>query len=86
MQFCDECGSMMLPTTVNSQKVFKCKCGYTKPLLEENVDSYILKTKIEQPIREEVSNLTEVMKWKEEYLRSSIKGFRCRRCGYPSSE
>jgi len=82
MQYCDECGSMMLPSTVNSQKVFKCKCGYIKPLLEENADSYILKTKIKQPIREEVSNLTEVMKWKDEYLRSSIKGFRCRRCGY----
>ena len=82
MQYCDECGSMMLPSTVNSQKVFKCKCGYTKPLLEENIDSYIIKTKIEQPIREEVSNLTEIMKWKDENLRSSIKNFKCRRCNY----
>ncbi len=81
MQFCDECGSMMLPSTVNGQKVFKCKCGCTKPLSEENIDSYILKTKIEQPIRNEVSNLTEVMKWKEENLRSAIKNFKCS-CGY----
>jgi len=81
MQFCDECGSMMLPSTVNGQKVFKCKCGCIKPLLEENIDSYILKTKIEQPIRNEVSNLTEVMKWKEENLRSAIKNFKCS-CGY----
>ena len=82
MQFCDECGAMMLPSTINSQKVFKCKCGFIKPLLDENSESYILKTKIKQPIREEVSNLTEVMKWKEENLRSSIKNFKCRRCGY----
>lgn len=81
MQFCDECGAMMLPSTVNNRKVFKCKCGYTKPLLE-NTGSYVIKTKIEQPIRNEVTNLTEVMKWKEENLRSSIKDFKCRKCGY----
>ncbi len=81
MQFCDECGSMMLPSTVNGQKVFKCKCGFIKPLSEDTY-SYIIKTKIEQPIRNEVTNLTEVMKWKEENLRSSIKNFKCRRCGY----
>jgi len=81
MQFCDECGSMMLPSTVNGQKVFKCKCGFIKPLSEDTA-SYVIKTKIEQPIRNEVSNLTEVMKWKEENLRSSIKDFKCRRCGY----
>ena len=81
MQFCDECGSMMLPSTVNTRKVFKCKCGYIKPL-SENTDSYVIKTKIEQPIRNEVTNLNEVMKWKEENLRSSIKDFKCRKCGY----
>ncbi len=82
MQFCDDCGSMMLPSTVNNKKVFKCKCGFNKPLSEANEDSYVIKTKIEQPIRNEVSNLTEVMKWKDEYLRSSIKGFKCSKCGY----
>ena len=81
MQFCDECGAMMLPSNVNNRKVFKCKCGFTKPILE-NDDSYVIKTKIEQPIRNEVTNLTEVMKWKEENLRSSIKDFKCRKCGY----
>ena len=65
---------MMLPSTVNGKKVFKCKC--------EKANSYRIKTKIEHSIREEVSNLTEFMKWKEENLRSSIKDFKCRRCGY----
>ncbi len=82
MEFCDECGGMMLPSTVNGKKVFKCKCGATKPFTEEKSNSYRIKTKIEHSIREEVSNLTEFMKWKEENLRSSIKDFKCRRCGY----
>jgi len=83
LEFCDECGgSMMLPSTVNGKKVFKCKCGATKPFTEEKANSYRIKTKIEHSIREEVSNLTEFMKWKEENLRSSIKNFKCRRCGY----
>jgi DNA-directed RNA polymerase subunit M/transcription elongation factor TFIIS len=72
----------MLPSTVNGKKVFKCKCGATKPITEEKSNSYRIKTKIEHSIREEVSNLTEFMKWKEENLRSSIKDFKCRRCGY----
>ena len=72
----------MLPSTVNGKKVFKCKCGATKPITEEKSNSYRIKTKIEHSIREEVSNLTEFMKWKEENLRSSIKNFKCRRCGY----
>jgi DNA-directed RNA polymerase subunit M len=82
MEFCDECGGMMLPSTVNGKKVFKCKCGATKPFSEEKSNSYRIKTKIEHSVREEVSNLTEFMKWKEENLRSSIKDFKCRRCGY----
>ncbi len=82
MQFCDECGSMLLPSTVNGVKVFKCKCGAIKPLSETETESYKIKTVIEQPIRNEVTNLSDVMKWKEENLRSSIKNFKCSKCGY----
>ena len=83
MEFCDDCGGgMMLPSMVNGKKVFKCKCGATKPFTEEKSNSYRIKTKIEHSVREEVSNLTAFMKWKEENLRSSIKDFKCRRCGY----
>jgi len=83
LEFCDECGGgMMLPSTVNGKKVFKCKCGATKPFTEEKSNSYRIKTKIEHSIREEVTNLNEFMKWKEVNLRSSIKNFKCRRCGY----
>jgi DNA-directed RNA polymerase subunit M/transcription elongation factor TFIIS len=72
----------MFPSSLNGQKVFKCKCGYTKPFLEEKSESYKISTKILHPIRDEVTNLTDVMDWKEENLRSSIKNFKCPRCGY----
>ncbi|MHA2035415.1 MAG: RPA12/RPB9/RPC11 RNA polymerase family protein [Promethearchaeota archaeon] len=82
MEFCDECGSMMLPSKLHGKKVFKCKCGATKNLTEENSGAYKLSTKIEQSIRGEIINTSEFMAWKEEYLRSSIKNFSCSRCGY----
>ncbi|MFX0187321.1 MAG: RPA12/RPB9/RPC11 RNA polymerase family protein [Candidatus Hodarchaeota archaeon] len=82
MEFCDECGSIMLPSTVEGEKVFKCKCGAIKPLSEEKSKLYKLKTKIEHPIRNEVVNIAEVMKWKDENLKSAIKNFKCRQCGY----
>ncbi|MHA1670472.1 MAG: RPA12/RPB9/RPC11 RNA polymerase family protein [Promethearchaeota archaeon] len=82
MEFCDECGSMMFPSTLDGQKVFKCKCGFIKPFQEEKSDSYKISTKIYHPIRNEVTNLTDVMDWKEKNLRSSIKDFRCPVCGY----
>ncbi|MFX0056874.1 MAG: RPA12/RPB9/RPC11 RNA polymerase family protein [Candidatus Hodarchaeota archaeon] len=82
MEFCDVCGSIMLPSKVNGNKVFKCKCGVIKPFLEEKSDSYKLKTKIEHSIRSEVINLVDVMDWKEKNLRSTIKNFKCTKCGY----
>jgi len=83
MEFCDECGGrMMLPSTVNGKKVFKCKCGAIKDFSEEKSGVYKLTKKIEQSVRSEVTNLTEVMNWKEEHLRSTIKNFKCPSCGY----
>jgi len=82
MEFCDECGGMMLPSTIDGKKVFKCKCGATKPFSEELSEDYKLSTKIEHSVREEVTSLVEVMDWKEENLKSSIKNFKCPRCGY----
>ncbi len=82
MEFCDECGGLMLPSKMGGKKVFKCKCGFIKPFSEEKSDSYKVTTKIEHSPREEVTNIKHMMKWKEENLRSSIKDFRCPRCGY----
>lgn len=82
MEYCDDCGSMMLPSKLNGKKLFKCKCGATKDLTEENAGAYKLTTKIEHSIRDEVTNLSEFMAWKEKYLKSSIKDFVCSGCGY----
>ena len=83
MEFCDKCGNIMLPSKTNDgTKIFKCKCGCTKPFSEERSQSYKITTKIEHSIREEVTNISEVMEWKEKNLRSSIKNFKCPRCGY----
>ena len=82
MEFCDECGSMMLPSSLNGVKVFKCKCGAIKPFSKDKSESYKLTTKIEHSVRSEVSNLTDLIDWKEKNLRSSIKNFKCPRCGY----
>ncbi len=82
MEFCDECGGMMLPSDLDGIKVFKCKCGATKPFSEEKSEAYKLTTKIEHPIRNEVTNASDVIKWKEENLKSTIKNFTCPSCGY----
>jgi DNA-directed RNA polymerase subunit M len=82
MEFCDECGSMMLPSSLDGEKILKCKCGAIKPFSEDKSGAYKVHTKIEHPVRNEVTNLTEVMIWKEENLRSTIKDFKCPSCGY----
>ena len=40
MQFCDECGSMLFPSTVDGVKVFKCKCGAIKPNFSVKKDGF----------------------------------------------
>jgi len=82
VEFCNECGSIMLPSNENGIKIFRCKCGAIKPFSEEKSESYKLKKKIEHSIRNEVVNITDVMDWKEKNLRSTIKNFKCPRCGY----
>ncbi|MFX0081605.1 MAG: RPA12/RPB9/RPC11 RNA polymerase family protein [Candidatus Hodarchaeota archaeon] len=82
MEFCDDCGSMMLPSNVKGKKVFKCKCGAIKDFSEEKSEAYKVSMKIEHSVRNEVTNLTEVMNWKEKHLKSTIKDFKCPSCGY----
>ncbi|MFX1236486.1 MAG: RPA12/RPB9/RPC11 RNA polymerase family protein [Promethearchaeota archaeon] len=86
VEFCDDCGGMMLPSTtgqgIGRKKILRCKCGATKPINDDESDSYKLKTKIEHSRMEEISSTVEIMNWKEKNLKSTIKNFRCRRCGY----
>lgn len=82
MEFCDECGSIMLPSKIEGKIMFRCKCGAVKIFNEDKSKAYKVTKTIEHSIREEVTNLGEVMEWKDKNLRSSIKNFRCSRCGY----
>ncbi len=40
MEFCPECGSMLLPTEDNE---LKCSCGYTKNYLKINLNIMLMK-------------------------------------------
>ncbi|MEJ2251701.1 MAG: RPA12/RPB9/RPC11 RNA polymerase family protein [Candidatus Lokiarchaeota archaeon] len=86
MEFCDECGGIMLPSKENGKKVFKCKCGNIKSFSDEKSKSYKVSKKIEHSYRDEVINTKEIMKWKEKNLKSTIKDFRCPRCGYNKAQ
>ncbi len=81
MEFC-ECGGLMLPSNVDGKKVFKCRCGATKPFSEDQSESYKISTVIKHPIRFEVVNAQEIIEWKDKNLKSSIKNFKCWKCGY----
>ncbi|MDR0901053.1 MAG: transcription factor S [Methanobrevibacter sp.] len=43
MEFCPKCGAMMLP----QGNEFKCKCGHTKNLSENEVNQYEVSEKID---------------------------------------
>lgn len=86
MEFCDECGGLMFPTTIKGKKVFKCRCGAIKDFSEEISESYTVKKKVERSYRDEVVNVKDILKWKEKNLRSAIKDFKCPRCGYDKAQ
>jgi DNA-directed RNA polymerase subunit M/transcription elongation factor TFIIS len=82
MEFCEKCGSLMLPSEKDGKKIFKCKCGHTKSFSEDQEDSYRVSTKIKHDFKEEVINVKEITDWKEKNLKSSISDFKCPKCGY----
>jgi len=43
MEFCPDCGAMLLP---NDNKL-KCKCGYTKDLSKDEADQYQVNEKVD---------------------------------------
>lgn len=86
MEFCDVCGGFMVPSNQNGKKVFKCKCGASKSFSEKKSKAYKVSTKIEHSYREEISTTNEIMQWKDENLKSSIKDFRCSKCGYDKAQ
>jgi DNA-directed RNA polymerase subunit M/transcription elongation factor TFIIS len=83
VEFCEKCGNMLLPSKdENGNKILKCRCGWTKIADEIQEEQYKVKTTIEHSVREELSSTSEILKWKDENLKSAIKNFKCKRCGY----
>ena len=76
----------MVPSDQDGKKVFKCKCGAIKDFSESKLNAYRIHTKIQHSFREEISTTNEIMKWKDANLKSTIKDFRCRRCGYDKAQ
>jgi DNA-directed RNA polymerase subunit M/transcription elongation factor TFIIS len=66
VEFCKECGAMMLPAEKNGKKVLECNsCGSTKLLSDEITNSYVFTTKIDHPKGTEFKNTLEIKKWKK---------------------
>lgn len=83
MKFCQECGALMLPSKdKNGKKVFKCKCGNVVSFSEEESENYMISTPIKRDFKDEVVNAKQIIDWKEKNLKSTIKNFKCPKCGY----
>ncbi len=76
----------MVPSTQDGKKIFKCKCGASKIFSEKKSEAYKLSTKITHSYREEIINAKEILQWKDENLKSTIKDFKCPKCGYDKAQ
>jgi len=66
VEFCENCGSMMLPSKKNNNKVLACNsCGKIKPLEKDLMKSYKFITEIQHPPGEEFKNLEKMKDWKK---------------------
>jgi DNA-directed RNA polymerase subunit M len=70
MEFCPECGAMMLP----SGDKFKCKCGHEKDLTKDKADNYAVTEKVE-------AKDTVIMKGEEIDTLPTTKST-CPKCGH----
>lgn len=66
VEFCEECGAMMLPAEKNGKKVLECNsCGLIKPLSDDITNSYVFTTKIDHPKGIEFKSTLEIKNWKK---------------------
>lgn len=72
----------MLPSKKDGKRIFKCKCGAIKDFSEEKKEEYQIKKEVEHSINEEIVSLKQFLDWKNDNLNSTIKNFKCPRCGY----
>lgn len=66
VEFCDNCGSILMPSKHKGKKVLVCNlCNKIIPLDEDLKDSYIFSEEIEHPEGEEFKNLIKMKNWRK---------------------
>ncbi|MFX1297397.1 MAG: hypothetical protein ACFFD2_21395 [Promethearchaeota archaeon] len=65
VEFCKDCGGMMLPSRDKNEKVLICNlCGKREPLNADIIESYRYTKEIDHPFGEEFKNLEKMKNWK----------------------
>ncbi|MFO8020517.1 MAG: RPA12/RPB9/RPC11 RNA polymerase family protein [Promethearchaeia archaeon] len=72
----------MLPSKRDGKVILKCKCGASRRLAEEKKKDYQIKKEVKHSLTEEVVSMKQFLDWKNKNLSSTIKDFKCPRCGY----
>jgi len=72
----------MLPSHLYCKRVFKCKCGVTKPFSKEKSQFYKVNVKIKHPTEEEIQSTTAIRVWKEKHFKSGVADFECPSCNH----
>jgi DNA-directed RNA polymerase subunit M/transcription elongation factor TFIIS len=69
VEFCKDCGGMMLPSKDKNRSILKCNsCGHIKPIKQQVIQSYKFNTEIHHPPGEEFKNLKKMKDWKKKKL------------------
>ena len=69
VEFCEKCGSMMLPTNENGKKQLRCNlCNHIKPITGNLINKYVYNKEISHPKGEEFKNLEKIKNWKEKEI------------------
>jgi DNA-directed RNA polymerase subunit M/transcription elongation factor TFIIS len=65
-EFCDTCGSILVPSKKKEKDVLVCKlCNNVIPLNKDLRNSYVYSEEIEHPESEEFKNLKKMRNWQE---------------------
>jgi DNA-directed RNA polymerase subunit M/transcription elongation factor TFIIS len=69
VEFCENCGGMMLPSKQKEEKLLVCNlCNYNKKATEDLTKSYNFNKEIYHPPGEEFKNLEKIEEWKEKEI------------------
>ena len=73
VEFCNKCGGVMLPSTIQERKALKCiKCGSLRHISEKHYDSYIISKAVKHSFDNELISTSQIEKWKQGENNNSI--------------